>query len=245
MFIRNTRRAQALISNGLHCMADNGDEGEKGGDSGDGKTAEQRLAALESRLTETSSELDRYKAKHGEAEKHRKAAEEAAREAAEEAAKKSGNVEALESSWKSKLEQTEKAAREKVANLESAIGKLTTGSTATTIASELAVKGSAKALLPHVQSRLSTEYIDGEPVVRVLDEKGKPSAMTLEDLKEEFRKDSAFAPLLQGSKASGSGGSAQSAAGGGVTIKQSDFDAMAPTARAKFFKENPSAQIVQ
>ena len=220
------------------------EENTQGSESKETGSPDDRLTALEARLNETTQELERYKAKHGEAEKHRKAAEDKAREAAEEAAKKSGNVEALEKSWKDKLTQAEQAAQDKIGNLQGAITKLTTGATATTIANELAVQGSAKALLPHIQARLTTEYVENQPVVRVLDANGKPSALSLDELKEEIRKDAAFAPLLAGSKASGSGGAATSAAGGGVTIRKADFDAKSPKERAKFIKENPEAKIV-
>lgn len=85
------------------------------------------------------------------------------------------------------------------------IRDLTVGRTATDIASALAIPGSAKALLPHIERRLSVEQRDGKPVVVVLDPQGKLSAATLDELKVEFANDVAFAPLIAGSKASGGG----------------------------------------
>jgi hypothetical protein len=54
-----------------------------------------------------------------------------------------------------------------------------------------------------------------KPVVVVLDQQGKLSAATLDELKAEFANDTAFAPLIAGSKASG-GGAAGAGGGGGA-----------------------------
>jgi hypothetical protein len=77
------------------------------------------------------------------------------------------------------------------------------------------VQGSAKALLPHIERRLSVEQRDGKPVVVVLDAQGKLSAATLDELKAEIANDAAFAPLIAGSKASG-GGAGGAGGGGGA-----------------------------
>lgn len=52
-------------------------------------------------------------------------------------------------------------------------------------------------------------------MVVVLDQQGKLSAATLDELKAEFANDTAFAPLIAGSKASG-GGAAGAGGGGGA-----------------------------
>lgn len=142
--------------------------------------------------------------KKTEAEK-RKQAEDVARKAAEEAARKNGDVEALENSWKEKLTKREQELLDQLNGYEGQVKNLTVGRAATDLAAELAVQGSAKALLPHIQSRLSMDIRDGKPTVVVLDANGKPSAATLDELKAEFTNDPAFAPLIVGSKASGSG----------------------------------------
>jgi hypothetical protein len=69
--------------------------------------------------------------------------------------------------------------------------------------------------LPHIERRLSVEQRDGKPVVVVLDQQGKLSAATLDELKAEFANDVAFAPLIAGSKASG-GGAGGAGSGGGA-----------------------------
>ncbi|WP_085747308.1 hypothetical protein [Pseudomonas sp. R45(2017)] len=153
------------------------------------------------------------------AEKKAREAEEAARLEREEAARKSGNVEELERSWTEKFTRREAeltgTLEQERATLSGQIRDLTVGRTATDIASALAVQGSAKALLPHIERRLSVEQRDGKPVVVVLDAQGKLSAATLDELKAEIANDAAFAPLIAGSKASG-GGAGGAGGGGGA-----------------------------
>lgn len=91
---------------------------------------------------------------------------------------------------------------------------MTVGRTATEIATTLAVPGSAKALLPHIESRLSVEIREGKPTVVVLDQSGKLSAATLDELKAEFTSDPAFGPLIAGSRASGGGAEGHKHGGG-------------------------------
>lgn len=73
------------------------------------------------------------------------------------------------------------------------------------LAGELALAGCAGVLLPHIRARLAVDYADGAPITRVLGTDGKPSALTLDELKQEFAANEAFAPIIAGSKASGGG----------------------------------------
>ncbi|MGY2337969.1 hypothetical protein ACW9HW_01820 [Pseudomonas sp. SDO5532_S415] len=170
------------------------------------------VSGLKSKVQEL---LDEKKA----ADKARKDAEEQARLDREEAARKSGNVEELEKSWSEKYARREAelsgTLEQERAMAHGQIRDLTVGRTATDIASALAIPGSAKALLPHIERRLGVEQRDGKPVVVVLDPQGKLSAATLDELKAEFANDTAFAPLIAGSKASG-GGAAGAGGGGGA-----------------------------
>jgi hypothetical protein len=153
------------------------------------------------------------------AEKARREAEEAARTEREEAARKSGNVEELERSWSEKYSRREAELNGQLestnSTLQGQIRDLTVGRAATDIATTLAIPGSAKALLPHIERRLSVEQRDGKPTVVVLDASGKLSAATLDELKAEFTNDPAFGPLIAGSKASG-GGAGGAGKGGGA-----------------------------
>lgn len=165
------------------------------------------VSGLKAKLEELLGESKAAKAKAREAE-------EAAKKAEEERARKAGDVEALENSWREKLTKREQELLSERESLASQIKELTVGRAATDLAAELAVQGSAKALLPHLQARLSMDIRDGKPTVVVLDANGKPSAATLEELKAEFVNDPAFAPLIVGSKASGSGASGAKPGGG-------------------------------
>lgn len=149
-----------------------------------------------------------------EANKKAKEAEEAAARAAEEAARKSGDVAALEKSWKDRLAKREAELSAQIEQLNGNITSLTVGQTATKLAAELAVQGSADVLLPHISSRLKSELRDGKAVTVVLDKDGKPSAMTVDELKNEFVSNKAFAPLIAGSKASGGGADGGGQGGG-------------------------------
>ncbi|MBC3375791.1 hypothetical protein HU762_17715 [Pseudomonas sp. SWRI92] len=174
------------------------------------------VSGLKSKVQEL---LDEKKA----ADKARKDAEEQARLDREEAARKSGNVEELEKSWSEKFNRREAELNglleQERGTLSTQIRDLTVGRTATDIASALAIPGSAKALLPHIERRLSVEQRDGKPVVVVLDQQGKLSAATLDELKAEFANDTAFAPLIAGSKASGGGASGAGGSGGAAKGK--------------------------
>jgi len=136
----------------------------------------------------------------------KKQAADAARKAKEEAARTSGDLEALEKSW-SEREAARLAEKDEILSQQAAmLSELTVGAEAVRIASELAMPGCGKAIEREVKSRLRMEVKDGKPVAVVLDADGKPSAMTLADLRKEIEADPAFAPLLVGTKASGPGG---------------------------------------
>ena len=227
-----------------------GDDGADGGAGGEGDKGDKgaqtdpKLEQLQKRLEEHQQELERYKAKHQEAEKHRKAAEKKAIEQAEEAARKSGDVEALEKSWQEKLSSRETELAAERDQYRDMVRDLTAGQSSATIASELAVQGSARVLEPHIRSRLTTEYRDGKPTTVVLDKDGKPSAQTLDELKQEIRNDPAFAPLVVGSKASGAGGSSGKSSGASNTIARAELDKMSPKEKAAFYRKNPDVTII-
>lgn len=207
-----------------------GGEGENGGGEGEEKKAEfdpsKYVPADE--FSKVQAELDRMKAKHQEAEKHRKEQEAAARKAAEEAAKKSGDVEALEKSWAEKFETAVSEKSQEAERLQQMVYSLTVGSTATNLAAKIAMDGCADGLKPHIQSRLKTEIVDGEPVVKVLGKDGKPSAMTIDDLEKELKDTPYLAPLIKGSSASGGGGLGGRGSAGKGEMDRAEFDKLPP-----------------
>lgn len=167
-----------------------------------------------------------------------KAAEEAAAAAAEEAARKAGDTKSIEESWQKKLAKAEAEAKAKIESLTGMVTKLTSGQMATRLAAELALPGHADVLLPHISARLRTDYEDGGAKLVILDRDGKPSAMSVDELREEFVSNKAFAPLLAGSKASGGGAEGQNAGGAGVRkVARTAFDAMTPEQKSALAKE--------
>lgn len=202
-----------------------GGEGEEGGKGG--KAAAIDPAAFAA-LQESVAKLE---AKNKELLQEKAEAKKAADKAAQEAAKKSGDIEALEKSWNEKLAD-EVAARDKqIAELTSTLNRATSGAEAAKLAAALALPGSADVLLPHISSRLTTEFKDGAATVRVLGKDGKPSAATLDDLRKEIVENQAFAPLLVGSKANGAGAVGGKSGGGVQVVKRAQFDQMSPAQR--------------
>lgn len=220
-------------------LMDKAGEGEGGG-AGDGKQdiKPEDFAALQEGLKAAQSSISALEAKNRELLQEKADAKKAAEKAAEEAAKKSGDVDALEKSWQEKL-ANETAERDKRLNESQAmIQRLTSGAAAQRMAAELAVPGSADVLLPHIERRLTVEIKDGHPITRVLGDDGKPSALSLDDLRKEIESSPAFAPLLVGSKASGGGSAGKGDGGdGGKVISRAAFDALGPVERMKHFKE--------
>jgi uncharacterized membrane protein YqiK len=85
--------------------------------------------------------------------------------------------------------------------------------------------------------RLSVEEVNGESVVRVLDADGKASALSLNELKQEFLENKEFSPIIK-TKA-GSGGGANPSGGGGAAQKQ--LSEMTATEESQFANANPEA----
>lgn len=175
---------------------------------GETKQERQKRKELETRLAEIEAE----KAKN-----------------AEDIARAKGDVESIEKSYLEKLQKQDTDYGGKISTLEKQIYDLTVGQAATNLANELSIKGSAIALLPHIQNRLALEQgDDGQQQIRVLDANGNKTAMSLDDLKQEFRSNEAFKPLIAASGASGSGanGANGGAGGGGVPKRLSDCKTM-------------------
>jgi hypothetical protein len=70
-------------------------------------------------------------------------------------------------------------------------------------------------------------------VTVVKDSEGKPSALTVDELKKEIMADAAFAPLIVGSKATGGGASGGK---GGGAAKTGDVISMSKDERLAYFK---------
>lgn len=152
------------------------------------------VSGLQKKVDELLSE------KKTEQEK-RKQAEEAAKKAAEEQARKSGDIESLEKSWAEKLTNREKELLAQIEAKDSDLRTLLVDNVAQSLATKLA-GDSAPLLMPHIKSRLAVE----EGKTRVIDVGGQPSALSIDELEKEFRSNQLFAPVIIGSKATGTGG---------------------------------------
>lgn len=183
------------------------------------------------------SKVDELLAEKKEAAKRAAEAEEAVKKANEDAARKNGDVEALENSWKEKLASRESELQSQIDAMMGSVNSMTVDNVAVKLANELAVQGSADILIPHIKSRLAAEQREGQFITVVRDSGGKPSAASLDDLKNEFINNPAFAPVIVGSKASG-GGAKGSEHGGGATktINRSKFDDMSQAERSSYVK---------
>lgn len=199
-------------------------------------------------------DLDKLKKKKDIEAEHRTKAENKARELEEQLNKlqgqfdqqnddkhrNNGDIEALDKSWQEKLSKREAELQGQIESLTGAMTATTVDSVAQSIAAELAVEGSSKVLLPHIKSRLAAEQRDGKFVTVVKDADGKPSALTLDELKQEFANDAAFSHVVVGSKASGGGANGGNNNGGGAagkTVTRSQFDAFSPQERMDFAKD--------
>lgn len=165
----------------------------------------------------------------------REQAEEAARIAAEEAARRNGDTEALDRSWNEKHTKALTEKDQTLTALQAQVHALTVGATAARLAGELAVQGSSAVLQRLIEPRLSMEIRDGKPVVIVLDNEGRPTALTPEEFKNEITSDAALAPLVAGSKATG-GGAAGSKGGGAAKT----WDQLSGMERVELRRTNPA-----
>lgn len=164
---------------------------------------------------ELKSKLEAIEQAKQEAEAERLRIE---REAQEELARKNGDWKALEESYQTKLQQREAELLAEKEQLAKQVYGLTVGQTATQIAGEL-FKPHAQALVKgFIESRLTLD----NGVVRVLDEQGKPSAMTFDELKASLKDNPMFQDIVIVNTNSG-GGAAGSGFGGGAVKKFNEY----------------------
>lgn len=161
-------------------------------------------------------------------------------------ARKKGDIATLEKSWQTKLD-TQKA------EYEGKLGKLT-GHTTKNLVDNVAIqlandlsKSSPKVLLPHIRARLQADFEGDEPKTRILDKDGKPSAMTIDELKAEFVADKDFSGIITASKASGGAGKPSQNGGGapnfnGQSDKPADLSKMNATQLAAHLTEAKANQ---
>jgi hypothetical protein len=156
-------------------------------------------------------------------------------EAALKTAKETGDTAALEASWQQKYDAKVVEMQTGIDGLNGTVTELTSGAEASRLVGEIGTDGSSEVLMPHLTRRLKTEMVDGKPKVTVLGTDGKPSAMTVAELAEEFKGNAAFAPLIRGSKGSGGG----IVKPGTVNPGSVDLSTLSPQAKLQYARENP------
>lgn len=134
--------------------------------------------------------------------------------------RRGNNIDAIEASWKTKLTNAETAAATKVQGLQTQLKQLLVSDVAKSLAAEISTV--PHVILPHILARLQADLDGDTPVTRVLGDDGKPSALTLDELKKSFVDNKDFASIIIASKASGSGGSGGNQ-GGGATKQPSEY----------------------
>ena len=134
------------------------------------------------------------------------------REALEEAARQKGDWQALEDSYKEKLSAKELEFSTQAETLRKQVYKLTVGDQALKLASEISKSHAIGIMTPFIEQRLT---LDENNNVRVLDLQGKPSAMTIDDLKQEFKANAMFQDIVVANNSSG-GGATGGGNGGGA-----------------------------
>lgn len=150
----------------------------------------------------------------------------------EEDLRKKGDIEALDNSWKNKLSKRESELQGEIDSLKGNLSTILVDGVAMKMAAELAIEGSADLLLPHIKARLAADQKDGQFTTVVMDNQGKPSALTLDELKTEISSNQVFAPVIAGSKASGGGAGGRSSGGAAIG---GDLSKMNTQEKLKYF----------
>lgn len=133
-------------------------------------------------------------------------------------ADKGQDVQALEASWKEKLRVAEAARDETAASLTGEIERLLRTNTSTLMAAEISTV--PELFSEVIARRLKVEKgADGQYFTRVLDAAGAPSALTLDELKQELLANEKYAAIVISGKGSG-GGAGGPGSGGGSTEKK-------------------------
>lgn len=138
-----------------------------------------------------------------DAEKRAKEAEEKLQGLEGDDARKRGDIETLEKSWEKKHNETKAQYEERIQKQEGFMKKTLVDSVAKDIAHKISTSPSL--IMPHIKSRLTADLEGDNPSTKVLDANGQPSAMTIDELQEEFVANKDFSAIIIGSKASGSG----------------------------------------
>lgn len=109
-------------------------------------------------------------------------------------------------------------------------------------------KGNSDLLMPHVRNHVQLFDEDGEKVARVIDKSGNPRItgakgdfMSIEQLLEEFKESTTFAPCFEGSRATGSGAAGGGNGSGGAKANPFAKETLNLTEQARLNRDDPAA----
>lgn len=119
----------------------------------------------------------------------------------DENSRSKGDVEALDKSWIQKYTKQQEQKDGEISTLTTAIRNMAIDTVAEKAAKDISTIPAL--IAPLLKARLSVEIENGKPVTRVLDASGAPSAMTIGELKTEFRANPEYSGAMIGSKATG------------------------------------------
>lgn len=174
-------------------------------------------------IADLESQLAKVKAKNSELHGERIKAKRRAEEAALEAARRTQDVESIEQSLSQQFASREAELSSELDQYKTMIHQITSAAEAERVANELALPNSKKVLLNNIKHRFRTEIVDGVPRVRILDENGSLTGLSVDELKKELLNDPGYSPILRASKAKGAG--AISKSGMGSTKKFNEMTA--------------------
>lgn len=155
-----------------------------------------------------------------------------ARTAALEEARSGSDIAALDASWKAKFDAAEAEHKAAQDTLNAAVHDERISGTAKSIAESIST--TPVLLQSVIEKRLTTEMVDGKFNTRVLDSSGKPSAMTVDELKTEISGNADYKHIIKAGKAGGGG--ASNPKGGSAT---KDFSEMNAAERVALKRKNP------
>jgi hypothetical protein len=199
------------------------------------------VTGLKTQVEKLLGEKKDIEKKLADIETKQREAEEAARTAAEDAAKKAGNVAALEQSWREKMDKAVADAKAEskatIEKMQASLSRLLRTNVANEIATKIGLKGSESVLAKLILDRIGYEEEGGDYKTVVLDANGKRSALSIDELMTEVKADKAYAPLINGSSASGGGAGGGDGKGGGAAKK---FSEMSERERTDLYRKNPA-----
>lgn len=188
---------------------------------GDGYVANVKSAEeVEQEVSGLRNKVDELMLEAKTSKNAKREADAAAKAAAEEAARASGDIATIEKSWQDKLTNLQGEFDSYKSTSEKALHGVLVEKEAQALATRLC-KDAAPVIMPHLLKRLAVEHgKDGSVKTRVLDADGKPTAHTLDDLKNEFISNPAFKPIIVSSEATGAQGAREQMQQGGGQQQQ-------------------------